>query len=140
MKRIVSLTLAILLIAALFVGCDSTPSAEGFYVIKTLNGMDVETALARSMGKSSLSGRELSEALRIVGADSLEEAFTLELKSDHTCVYKGIDKNGLSQTLFGRWSQSGSTIEFNNGKGTFQNGELTIKLDGRELVMIRKQN
>ena len=140
MKRLVSLTLAILLLAALFVGCDSAPSAEGCYVIKTINGMDVATYLAKSMGKSSLSGWELSEALRILGAPSLEEAFTLELKPDKTCVGKGIDKNGLSQTLYGRWSQSGSTIEFNNGKGTFKDGELTLKWDDRELVMIRKEN
>ncbi|MBO4418277.1 MAG: hypothetical protein J5789_00395 [Oscillospiraceae bacterium] len=141
MKRIVSLALAVLLVTALFSGCslfESAPSVEGVYVLKTVDGMDVATYLAKAMNRPSLSGAEINQALYQLGITSFDEILTIELRADHTCTGTGIIETGAKQTKNGKWTQSGNKVDFGKGEATFKDGELTFELKGMKIVLIRK--
>ena len=128
-KQILSLTLSVFVIAALFVGCSS--DAVGKYQVKTIDGMTVEDCLAKEAGVSSLSDADVQEFLNQFGINSLEEMITVELNSDHSCSmrYLGVEKSN------GTWSQSGDTIKLGTLTTTYHNGELTITIDGMTVVM-----
>ena len=66
MKRIVSLTLVILMVAALFVGCGSSDSVDGTYKLKAIDGKNVKeyfTAIAEKGGQT------LQTVLEYMGID-----------------------------------------------------------------------
>ena len=61
MKRIVSIALVVLMIAALFAGCSGSSSPEGTYKIKSINGKDVKSYFKESMGALAGEGEEITD-------------------------------------------------------------------------------
>ena len=83
MKRIVSLTLVVLMIAALFVGCGSD-SVPGTYKLKKINDKSIkefyeEIAKAAGVDLSTMG----------VDVNKMEDMITITLKDDGTVEMKG---------------------------------------------------
>ena len=124
MKRIVSLVLAVLMLAALFAGCSSGP--EGVYKIKTFDGQDAKeffeslAQLAKAFG-----GDEIN-------VDELMDAMKLELKADGVAVTSKEDEaeEGKYVTIEGTWKLDGDkitiTFEDESMEGTYKDGEIAV--------------
>ena len=107
MKRIVSIVLVVLMIAALFAGCSSS-SPEGTYKIKSINGKDLKTYFKESFGAMAEEGQEITDDqiegfLKLMGINSMDEFVTFTLESG----------------------------------GTFKDGEITISVDGETMVLAK---
>ena len=149
MKRIVSLTLVVLMIAALFVGCSSdSGSPEGTYKLKKINGKspkDFFTEMMSEMLKAfGAEGDVLDAAMEeLTGKlDQLGDLMTVELKADGTVEMKSKmdaamseDEESEGEVSTGTWKQDGDKITFTltdaDGKsetveGTFKGGEITL--------------
>ena len=133
MKRIVSIALVVLMVAALIVGC-SKANAEGKYVVKTLNGKTVEDYFKEELGD----GETIDSLLEILGIASLEEYITLEVKADGTAkmVLAGDDE------AEGTWKLDGNkftlTVDGESVEGTLKGSELTLTIEGQECGMVKK--
>ena len=66
MKRVISLTLVVLLIAAMFVGCGGSSSPAGSYAIKTIDGKSLKDYFAAAAEDY---GIDVTALLTMVGID-----------------------------------------------------------------------
>ncbi len=140
MKRIVSLALVILLVAALFVGCGSSSSGtadgnpEGTYKIKTVNGKGIKEYFGESMGAAS--DAEINLALSFFGVDSFEDLIVFDLQSGGVLkiTMMGVESEGT-------WKLEGSkitmTMDGEDGEATYKDGEIVVDMDGEEMVLAR---
>ena len=127
MKRIVSITLVVIMVAALFVGCSS--SVEGKYKLKTINDKepkafftDLMTQVYKALGADE---EQLDAAMKELneGLDKLGDLLTIELKADGTMEMKsdmdaamnaseeGEDgEESKPEVVTGTWKQDGDNI------------------------------
>ena len=137
MKRIVALTLAVLLVAALFAGCSgSSSSPAGSYVLTGMNGKTVEEALQEEMGDLM----SIEDLLGMLGIESMEELMTLELKSDGTAVMSSKMTDEASAN--GTWTQDGNkiiiTVDDEPVEFTMEGNTLTGAEDDMTLTFTKK--
>ena len=129
MKRIISLILVALLVAALFVGC-SKSDPVGTYKID----MDslIEATKNESDKTKDMSNEEIKDLLKTIGMT--EDSMSLEIKKDGTFV---LDLSG--DKTEGTWKQDGSKltltaendpidVDFSDGKITMESEEIGMKL------------
>ena len=153
MKRIISLTLAVLLIAALFAGCagSKADSPVGTYVIKTINDKSVKDYFTEAFGAASEEGFDMSALLAMMGIDleHPEDLMQITLKEDGTVEFTSkLDEIGEAEEgeevegeekETGTWKQDGDKIIISaDGEDTelgYKNGELTMTTEeGGETV------
>ena len=140
MKRIVSLALVVLLIAALFVGCGNS-SVEGTYLIKSMGGMTMEDMLKAVSGDNF----DLDAVLSEYKVSSLGELITMELKADGTVTVKdamdALDSDEDS-TVSGTWKQEGDkvsiTIDGDTQEFTLNGSELSGGEGDEAMVFVKK--
>ena len=134
MKRIVSITLVVLMIAAMFVGCGSS-SPEGLYKIKTVNGKSMMDSLKEEAG-DEMTEEQIKALLSFLGIDNIEEAITFELKADGTLSVKMMGEEST-----GTWKVEGDkitmTIDGDSVTGTYASGKITVKMDDQEMVLAK---
>ena len=137
MKRIVSLTLVVLMVAALFVGCGSSDSLDGTYKLKAIDGKNVKeyfTAIAEKGGKT------LQTVLDFMGIDenTLDNLMTLVLKSDGTFSLNS-KMDAEEKSYDGTWTQDGDkltlTMDNEPQEFTLKDGELTLELKGMTMTL-----
>ena len=135
MKRIISMTLVVLMIAALFAACGSS-SPAGKYVVKSVNGQTIEEAMKE---QAEQSGVNVDDMLKMLNIDNIEEMITLELKSDGNAVMK-VSLGGTE--MEGTWKQDGETVELTfddqTQKFTFKNNELSATSGDEQYVFVKK--
>lgn len=128
MKRIVSLTLVVLMIAALFVGCGSD-SVPGTYKLKKINDKGVKEFFD-----------DLGMDLSTLGVDAskLEDMMTMTLKDDGTAEIAD-NMEGDGKTVTGTWKQDGDKVTISaDGKDmefTFKSGALTYTVEESGMKM-----
>ncbi len=140
MKRIVSLALVVLLIAALFVGCGNS-SVEGTYLIKSMGGVAVEDMFKEEAGDDF----DLDAILSMFKVSSLGELITMELKADGTVTMKNamdaMDSDEDS-TMSGTWKQEGDkvsiTIDGDTQEFTLNGSELSGGEGDEAMVFVKK--
>ena len=137
MKRIIALTMAVLMIAALLAGCSGP---EGKYVVKTIGGTEVKEALEQSLTQSG-SEMTLDEYMKKVDVESADEIITIELKSDGTAILA----TALYETKTeqeGKWEKNGDTIkitiENEVSEFTLKGNELTSQTGEPQYVFVKK--
>lgn len=140
MKRAISIVLAILLVAALFVGCGSSSSSApsesplGTYRAKTVNGKDLKSYYTESWEVEN--DEQMETMMSLFGVDKLEDLFVLTLKEDGKFT---ISMMGVA--VDGTWTLSGEklvlTYEGEPVEGEYRNGEITMEMEGDLLVMAR---
>ena len=150
MKKILALTLVIVLVLAAFVGCKKTDATDknaqkttaapvsdgivGWYKAETVNGMSFTEWMASMFGglagedetAPAMSEEELKEKLTSLGID-LDNFMSIELLEDGTAVMSSM---GIASK--GTWTQDGEnvTVTTSDGteqKGTFDGSRLTLK-------------
>ncbi|MBQ1405216.1 MAG: hypothetical protein IIZ00_03265, partial [Oscillospiraceae bacterium] len=154
MKKILALTLVLVLVLAAFVGCKKTHAADkngdtaapksaeaplsegivGWYKAETVNGMSFTEWVASMFGgltgedetAPAMSEEELKEKLTSLGID-LDNFMSIELLEDGTAVMSSM---GIASK--GTWTQDGEnvTVTTKDGteqKGTFDGSRLTLK-------------
>ena len=129
MKRVISLTLVILLVASLFVGCGGNGVA-GTYKLKTINGMDVGEFF--NMLVSSLGGDNIDF--------KADELMVMTLKDDGTVeITSHMDDE--AESISGTWKQDGDkvsiTAEDETMECTLKDGQLVIEQDGVSMVFAK---
>ena len=136
MKRTLSLILAVLLVAALFAGCDFSP--VGTYTVKTINGQSVKdyyTATAKEQY-----GVDLSGLLSLLGIDldHPEELMRIELKEDGSVEYRS-GLLGGAKVASGTWKQEGGklilTLPGETKELEYRNGKIIVELGGSDKPM-----
>ena len=121
MKRVISIAMAVLMIAALFVGCAGSGPA-GKYVVKSIDGKTVDEMLDETAQSAGMSKEDLMKQMNITSA---EEIITMELKDDGTAT---MVVNMLSSTKTGTWKQEGNTVAI-----TIDGETSNFTLNGNEL-------
>lgn len=140
MKRVISLALAVLMIAALLVACGGSTSSDpvGKYIVKTIDGKTVEDALSESLGENGVAS-SIEDLLKMVGVDSVEDLITLEIKSDGTAA---LDFELFSSNMEGTWKQDGNkitiTIDGDAAEFTMDGNELSSEMGDQKYVFIKK--
>ena len=134
MKRILSIGLALLLMAALLAGCGANP--VGKYVLKTVNGQSAEAFIADFARENSES---VQDVLDYYGLSSVEKMMTLTLNKDGSFLFTMVGEG--DQT--GAWKQSGDTISCTNASGhteafTLKGSEISISMNGLDFVLVKK--
>lgn len=128
MKRIISLILVTLLVAALFVGC-SKSDPVGTYKIDMDSLIE---AMKESDEAKDMSDDQIKSLLKTIGIT--EDSMSLEIKKDGTFV---LDLSG--DKTEGTWKQDGSKltltaenepidVDFSDGKITMESEEAGMKL------------
>lgn len=134
MKRIISAVIVALMIAALLVGCGSSP--VGHYVVKSIDGKSVDEALQAS---ADAAGMSKEDYLKQLGVPSAEEIIVMDLKSDNTAV---MEIKMFSTTKEGTWKQDGDkvtiTIDNDGADFTFKGNELTSQSGDQQYVFVKK--
>ena len=135
MKRIVSLALVVLFVAAMMVACggeDVASNPAGKYYVKTINGKTLEEAISEELG-----GMSLDDALKMANVDSLNDLMYLELKEDGTAAMTSM---GIS--MDGTWKQDGGkliiTIEGDSQEFTIDGSTIKGTTEGQEYVFEKK--
>lgn len=132
MKRIISLILVALLVAALFVGC-SKSDPVGTYKIdmdSMIKAMKEETDELKDK-----SDEEIKELMKQLGMS--EDAFGLEIKDDgkFTLEYAGEKEEGT-------WKLDGSkitlTVDNDPLECDYEDGKITMDMGGTTLVFVKK--
>lgn len=127
MKRIVSITLVVIMVAALFVGCST--SVEGKYKLKTINDKEPKAffteMMTQMMTAFGMEGEELDKAVKEMNdsLDKLGDLLTIELKADGVMEMKSemdaamdVGEEGEEgeeskpESVTGTWKQDGETI------------------------------
>ncbi|MBQ1410558.1 MAG: lipocalin family protein [Oscillospiraceae bacterium] len=138
MKRIISLTLVVLMIAAMFVGCGSS-SLEGTYKIKSINGKDVMSFFREQIAESGEEDTEITDAdvesfLKMMGIENVDEFVTITFASDGT-----LKASAIGEEETGTWTLDGEkltmTIDGDDQTATFKNGEITVDMEGMNMVL-----
>ena len=160
MKKILALTLVLVLVLAAFVGCKKTDATDkngdaaaqktteaplsegivGWYKAETVNGMSftewVASMFSGLAGEDetapTMSEEELKEKLTSLGID-LDNFMSIELLEDGTAVMSSM---GIASK--GTWTQDGEnvTVTTKDGteqKGTFDGSRLTLKASSEEM-------
>ena len=139
MKRILPILLSLLLIFAFLSGCkktggESKPSAEGTYILKTMNGETLEEQFQSMVDE----GMSMEDILSLFGITSVEEYFTLELKADGTLLSLVAGEDPVS----GTWKQEGDKILVDfDGEAvemTLNGNEISFTEDDQAYVFIKK--
>ena len=139
MKRIISLSMVILLLAALFVGCDvvseflSPTTAEGLYELKSVSGMDVRTFVAKLLNRTALSDQEVNALLQKGGIKSLEQCMMLEMREDGSFTAYAVGNKKID----GSWRLDGSKIIINGHEYDFKTGDIVMEYAGETIVMTK---
>lgn len=139
MKRIVSLALVVLLIAALFVGCGNS-SVEGTYLIKSMGGVAVEDMFKEEAGEDF----DLDAILSMFKVSSLGELITMEIKADGTVTMKNAMELESEEdaTMSGTWKQEGDkvsiTIDGETQEFTLNGSELSGGEGEETMVFVKK--
>lgn len=132
MKRIVSLSLAVLMLAALFVACSSN-SVEGTYKLTKINDKNVKEYFD---DLASLTGMSL-EVLGL-NTENLDNMMVITLNSDKTAEMKS-SMEGEEEVATGTWEQNGDKISItadgSTTEFTLANGELTLDMGDGEMKM-----
>ncbi len=132
MKRIISLILVALLVAALFVGC-SKSDPVGTYKID-MDSM-IEAMKKESGELKDKSNEEIKDLLKQTGMS--EDAFGLEIKDDgkFTLEYAGEKEEGT-------WKLDGSkitlTVDNDPLECDYEDGKITMDMGGTTLVFVKK--
>lgn len=133
MKRVISIVLAVLMVAALLVACGGP---EGKYVVKSIGGKDVEEQLK---AQAEASGVSYDELLKQMGVDKPEEIMTLELKSDGAAV---MDIKMFGTKMEGTWKQNGEkiaiTVEDETNEFTLKGNELISETGDQQYSFVKK--
>ena len=133
MKRVIALTMAVLMIAALLVACGGP---EGKYVVKSIDGKAVDEAIKES---AEAAGMSVDDMLKQMGINSVEEIVTLELKSDSTAV---MEVKMFSTTKEGKWEKNGDkitiTIDDQPSNFTLKGNELHAEDGDQKYVFVKK--
>ena len=133
MKRIIALTMAVLMIAALLVACGGP---EGKYVVKSIDGKTVDEAIKES---AEAAGMSVDDMLKQMGISSVEEIVTLELKNDGTAV---MEVKMFSTTKEGKWEKNGDkitiTIDDQPANFTLKGNELQSEDGDQKYVFVKK--
>ena len=136
MKRIVSLTLVVLMVAALFVGCSSN-SPAGKYKVKSVNGDDFKTYLAKEANKETLDADTEKLMLDTFKVSSIDEIMTMEIKDDNSFTM-----NMMGQEATGTWKLDGEkltlTVDNDASDCTFKGGEITMEVSDDMKVVFAK--
>jgi hypothetical protein len=156
MKKILALTLVLVLVLAAFVGCKKTDATDknaqkttaapvsdgivGWYKAETVNGMSFTEWMASMFGglagedetAPAMSEEELKEKLTSLGID-LDNFMSIELLEDGTAVMSSM---GIASK--GTWTQDGEnvTVTTKDGteqKGTFDGSRLTLKASSEQM-------
>lgn len=160
MKKILALTLVLVLVLAAFVGCKKTDATDkngdaaaqktteaplsegivGWYKAETVNGMSFTEWMASMFGglagedetAPAMSEEELKEKLTSLGID-LDNFMSMELLEDGTAVMSSM---GIASK--GTWTQDGEnvTVTTSDGteqKGTFDGSRLTLKASSEQM-------
>ena len=160
MKKILALTLVLVLVLAAFVGCKKTDATDkngdaaaqktteaplsegivGWYKAETVNGMSFTEWMASMFGgltgedetAPAMSEEELKEKLTSLGID-LDNFMSIELLEDGTAVMSSM---GIASK--GTWTQDGEnvTVTTSDGteqKGTFDGSRLTLKASSEQM-------
>lgn len=160
MKKILALTLVLVLVLAAFVGCKKTDATDkngdtaaqktteaplsegivGWYKAETVNGMSFTEWVASMFGglagedetAPTMSEEELKEKLTSLGID-LDNFMSIELLEDGTAVMSSM---GIASK--GTWTQDGEnvTVTTKDGteqKGTFDGSRLTLKASSEQM-------
>lgn len=132
MKRIISLLLVTLLVAALFVGC-SKSDPVGTYKID-MDSM-IKAAKEESEAAKSMSDAEIRELLEKTGIT--EDAMGLEIKDDGKFT---IDFAGDKEE--GTWKLDGSkitlTVDNDPLECDYEDGKITMDMGGTTLIFVKK--
>ena len=126
MKRIISITLVVMMVAALLVACGSGP--EGNYVVKSIDGKAIDEVIKE---QAESLGQDADALLKQLNIEKAEDLVTLEIKSDGTVV---MNVNMLSVSYDGTWKQEGDKIAITmktSADSAEQTTEFTLK--GNEL-------
>ena len=133
MKRVIALTMAVLMIAALLVACGGP---EGKYVVKSIDGKTVDEAIKES---AEAAGMSVDDMLKQMGINSVEEIVTLELKNDGTAV---MEVKMFSTTKEGKWEKNGDkitiTIDDQPSNFTLKGNELHSEDGDQKYVFVKK--
>ena len=136
MKKVVSIILAVLMVATLFTGCGKS-SVAGKYVVKTVGGKAIEEEF-NSMLEEFGEGMTLDDYLKLIGIDSLEEFIVMDLKSDGTVDMAVAGEDPVS----GTWKQDGDkitlTVDGETSELTRNGNELEFKMEDQDYVFIKK--
>lgn len=160
MKKILALTLVLVLVLAAFVGCKKTDATDkngdaaaqktteaplsegivGWYKAETVNGMSFTEWMASMFGglagedetAPTMSEEELKEKIASLGID-LDNFMSIELLEDGTAVMSSM---GIASK--GTWTQDGEnvTVTTSDGteqKGTFDGSRLTLKASSEQM-------
>ena len=143
MKRMITLVLAALLVAALFAGCELLGSPAGTYTLNTINGKSVKeyyTAAAEAKGIDAAS----LLALLGLDVDHPEDLMQVTLKDDGTVEYRSNFDFELREGE-GVWKQDNGktviTLDDESIKIDYAYGKLTAELvsSGKTLNLVLKK-
>ncbi len=135
MKRALSLALTLLFAALLLAGCGGTDPA-GHYVLKTIDGVPVESTLLKDLGEDA----KLADILPLLGIESIDDYMTIDLKSDGSALVTVMIEDKTEAT----WKQEGDKIVLTPDDGSeaeeiaIKGNELSLRLDGQDLVFVKK--
>ena len=133
MKRIIALTMAVLMIAALLVACGGP---EGKYVVKSIDGKTVDEVIKES---AEAAGMSVDDMLKQMGISSVDEIVTLELKNDGTAV---MEVKMFSTSEKGKWEKNGDkiaiTIDDQTSNFTLKGNELHAEDGDQKYVFVKK--
>ena len=138
MKRILSLVLAVLLVAALFAGCELLGSPAGTYTVKTINGKSVKDYYTTTAKEEY--GVDLTGLLSLLGIDldHPEELMSIDLKEDGTAEYKS-GLLGDAKVASGTWKQEGGklllTLAGETRELDYSFGKITLELGSEQKPM-----
>ena len=128
-KKLIALSLVVLMMAALFTGCGE--SAQGFYRIKTINGKTVYEHLVDANPNHTLTEWDIQQVLLKMSIDSLDDYITMDLQENYVAIGYGAFQN----LAYGTWKQDGDSVTIGRLNGTLKDGLLTIKVDGYTYVL-----
>lgn len=136
LTRILTLALALVLIAAALVACAKKEPVEGTYVIKTINGETVEDYMRKSAEDAGATYEEYTAMLQLAGVKAdFSNFIVLTLNADGTMTLET-----LGETNEGTWTQKdANTITltgtesrdcaYKNGVLTLEMGDMTVEME-----------
>ncbi len=137
MKRILSLALVVVMVAALFVGCGSSDSVEGTYKLKAIDGKNIKDYYTE---KAEKSGETLETVLKFMGVEEtdLDNLMTLTLNADGSAAMNS--KMDVEEKSYdGTWKQEGDkitvTVDNDPQEFTLKDGEITAKFGDMTLTL-----
>ena len=125
--KLLSVLLAALLLGTLLGACaGASSSPEGFYKIKSINGMAANDYFAREAEDSGTDLESIRATFALLGfTGEFDEFITIELKKDNTCTISVAAEEPEEST----WKLEGSTLIITNPEGStndFQYKDCTL--------------